>query len=149
MTRARRTLLSALAAAAIAPLAAHAATISGTYFEDTGSTTCNSQSTCVLLLPVLPTVLNEQFLNLTEVSCTLTSTGVLDAAQIAITDNGGNARRKHHLTVANRNGRQSFLSLLDYKVAGGPPRQISITFFPANSATINADCTVVGRISST
>lgn len=140
------TTLAALGAAHAPP--AGAVTLSGDYYEDTAESNCPSTTACEVLFAVLPSSLDGKFLNLTEVSCVLTKTTGLIVGQIAVTDNGLNIRRRHNLQVERAQGTVSFLNNVDFKISGGPPRQVSIRIRTDDTSTIAMSCTIVGRISN-
>jgi len=126
---------------------AHAVTLSGTYYEDSGAKTCNNEVVCTLLLTTLPSATTGSFLFLSEVSCKIRAGSVLESLSVAVTDNGLNGRRTHFLTGENRVGTQSIRSPIDFKISGGPPRQIAITAEGADTSILTSlQCTIVGRL---
>lgn len=146
-------MLAATFAALILAPASHAlaVTISGTMYEDTVSNFCSGTSNCVVLFAELPSALNGQFVTFTEISCTHESAGKALFAQLFITDNGTNLRRARGLPVQQVAGPGAFIYPLDFKVTGGPPRQMILQFYSLAVGTGNfskASCTIVGRISS-
>lgn len=124
-----------------------AATIAGSYYEESGAANC-SATFCTLVFPAFPAALNGQFVNLTELSCSTYSSNGLASAQLLVSDNGVNLRRPHHIAVDHSAEGSAFSAQLDFKVTGGPPRQMVLSFYSNTTGTINAICTLVGRISS-
>lgn len=140
-------ILFAIAALATGP--ARAATISGTYFEDSASTGCSGNAlTCTLLFPVLPSATSGLLLTLSEVSCIVRSNEKIESMSIFVTDNGANGRRFHYISIENRTGTQSFREALEFKITGGPPRQIAISqTSDVLPSFASLQCTVVGKLS--
>jgi len=129
------------------PLPASAITISGTYYEDTQSTGCNSDPNCAVDFAQFPSTLTGMFVTITEVSCDYYSDQPLTEVFLGVTDAGAGFRRPHHITVPGNAGNWTFGAKMTFKITGGPPRAPRLRLVSA-SGIINAGCTIVGTISN-
>lgn len=142
--------LALLSGIVLAPPAG-AATISGTYFEDIGGASCTliPGDSCGVAFATLPSSLTGQFLTITEVNCALRSTKAVNHAQLTITDDLTNPRRSHNVSVPGLVGLFTFRDAVNFKIAGGPPRRLVITFTGENGQPLTtASCMVIGTISA-
>lgn len=142
------TILAAGLAIAASPTAAHATTISGTYYEDTASRSCPASTICEVQFPVLSTQLTGKFLRVDTLMCGFLG---LDGASVqgsfmAISDAGSNKRRTTYFDPPPI-GTMTFNRPVGQKVSGGPPRQLlySVTLSKSVS-TLILNCTIVGTI---
>lgn len=138
--------LAMLGAAASTP--ASAATVSGTYFEESASVDCSSNVfNCVIRFAQLPSTLTGKLLTITEISCTVYAAQVLLQGYMYVTDAGSNLRRQHAFAVARASGYSSLVEPVNFKITGGPPRQLFVYLHQEPVGTMFAECTVVGSIS--
>lgn len=138
--------LATLGAAASTP--ASAATVSGTYFEESASVDCSSNVfNCVIRFAQLPSTLTGKLLTITEISCTVYAAQVLLQGYMYVTDAGANLRRQHAFAVARASGYSSLVEPVNFKITGGPPRQLFVYLHQEPVGTMFAECTVVGSIS--
>ncbi len=128
---------------------AHAASISGTYYEDTASMDCPNSTQCFLVFPTLADSTAGSVITITEVSCTLDVTAGVGRGQAVVTDNGANVRRPHFMNVVREPGGTSFRDTMNLRIGGGPPRQLRLLFKALNVTTkFEGTCTFVGTISA-
>lgn len=127
---------------------AHAVTISGTYYEDGTLLNCASVSTCKGQF-LLPAETAGQFLTLTEISCNGLASNPLTIGRLFLTDNGANTRRIHSLSMdLTPDPNVSWREPVNYKIAGGSPREINVEFRSAANTVFQMTCTIVGTLSS-
>lgn len=140
---------SALALMAAATPAA-AFTLSGSYYEDSASNTCNSSS-CDIAIP-LPAALTGSLLTLIDVGCIGFARKPLNQIGLLIADSpaGTNLRRSRPLNVPSQSalGNFSFSQQITYKITGGPPRHILVRLSQEGSDAISASCAISGAVSA-
>lgn len=139
----------AACAMAITAQNASAVTISGTYYEDGKSTNCILESFCLVSFPLSSTITGK-LLNVHFVACSGTAPGSLVDGRIFISDTGANQRRTQPLEVV---GRQvgaffNFRNEIEYKVTGGPPRQLDLYVVANASGSFTLYCMITGEITT-
>jgi len=143
--------LALLSGVAIAPSPAGSATMSGSYFEDTAFASCFNVpgNSCGAAFPTLPSTLTGQMLTVTEINCSILSNGPVAHAQLIVTDDLQNPRRNHNITVPASTGFFTFREAVNFKITGGPPRRIVVTFTGTDGHQLqNFSCMVIGVISA-
>lgn len=128
---------------------ASALIISEDYFEDSGSVSCGSASTCTLVLPLTDATTNK-LVTLREISCNLQAAEGVDTFRVSVSDTGGTNNRRYHYGVVDidRKGAFSVWQPLNFKITGGPPREIRVFLNNDQPAFMTAYCTVVGTLST-
>lgn len=125
---------------------ASAVTVSGTYYEDTSLADCANAEACRMDFP-LTAVSSGYFLTLTEIGCSgITASQVIQLA-ISISDNGSNVRRIKPLDPGTPFTTFSLSDHFTYKVAGGPPRVVSVSIQQKTTGRILVGCMITGTLS--
>lgn len=127
---------------------ADATTVSGTYFEDTAMVSCGNINICQVHFPTLPSTLDGKFVRFEFLNCSLHSEDKIFKMSMFITDSGSNRRRDQYMEPPAETGTSSFSREVALKVAGGPPRRISLQFSKSTSTPTSATCNLVGTIST-
>lgn len=136
---------AALAAFAFAP--ASAATLAGTYYEDSADATCSPGQACTFNFAQFPAATAGKFITIEFVSCGMLTYSTWEYAAFWISDAGGNLRRKQYLSTTRSAGSQTIMQQVKIKIAGGPPRQPVIkTMVASNSDGHQGNCTIVGTV---
>lgn len=143
------TFTASLALLALTLQPARAITISGTYYEDTTDASCPSTtSSCVLYFAALPSSTTGQLLTVNEIGCYTYFGLPFAGGTLEITDAGSNPRRPHYVEGSRYSGVSFVQRPLNYKIAGGPPRQLRFTVLATTNTTFYAKCTIVGTLSA-
>lgn len=152
MKRIASAALLAAGATAVSLPAAGAATVSGTYYEDTAERSCpgSAANFCDVDLAQFPSSTSGMFVTLTEISCVVSTTSTFTGLTLLVTDAGANQRRPHYAPPSNppATGLSFIREPISFKIAGGPPRQPRARVLMANPGAVSASCTIVGTISS-
>jgi len=131
------------------PSPAGAITLSGSYYEDNASNYCSQLPDCIISFAPFPSSTSGQFITITEVGCIVNSSATFATAYIWITDNGQNYRRIQPLDTTRSTGWSSFRQQVNFKVSGGPPRQLLLTVSLGGvTGVISGQCTIIGTISA-
>jgi len=128
---------------------ASAYTLSGTYYEDQATKTCNGGTNCQISFP-LPSATAGQFVNVRFVSCEVSTAQTISGGVVFISDGAGqNVRRRQALAVAGNQVGQltTFRNEIEMKVTGGPPREITVSLYAASSTSWTVGCSITGSVS--
>lgn len=130
---------------------AGAATVSGTYYEDSVDTDCGGDNLCIVQIP-LSSAISGKFLNVEHVACGGFAGAPFVRGMMYITDaNGTNERRFRALSLPGVAGNNQFSwhESVQYKITGGPPRIFTLLLSLVQaSVTFRTSCSISGTIST-